>query len=69
MLEAFTGAEWKINRMMLRLKAEEEYHNVAGVPRSGGFVDHGRAGDGRFSKRQGEQKKFQVRVVEGAFDA
>jgi hypothetical protein len=29
---------------MLRLKVEEAYQNVAGVPRSRGFVDHGRGG-------------------------
>jgi hypothetical protein len=46
MLEAFTGSEWKINGIMLRLKVEEAYQNVARVPRSRGFVDHGRGGGG-----------------------
>ena len=69
MLEAFAGSEWKINGIMLRLKVEEAYQNVAGVRVEVSWImagGGGGGGGGGFSKRQGEQKNFQERVVEGA---
>jgi hypothetical protein len=67
MLEAFTGSEWKINRIMLRLKVEEAYQNVARVPRSRGFVDHGRGAAATDSQSAKENKRtFKKGLSEGA---